>query len=1145
MRSQGTIRICLGLTISCLAAGSARAQGPATQLVFSVHPSSTPSQAIISPAVEVEARDSLGQPATSFNGLVTIMITAGTGSPGAALFGIKTAMAVAGVARFANLAIDDEGVGYMLSARAPNVAGGTSAPFDVLPDVAGIELVFTVQPNKTAEKATIRPAVQVTARERSGRTSRRFTRQVTLSITRGTGAAGGVLSGTTTVTTIAGVATFTNLSIDKGGTGYILSAVAAGLTGTSAPFEITGGAAAPAPAVVSAEPAPPPAVVPPAPTPAVVQPAPPAAAPGAATELVFTVQPSAAAEEATIRPAVQVTARDASGQTATSFTGRVTLSIAPGTGDSEAALAGTRTVNAVAGVATFSTLNIDNAATGYILSAAATGLPRARSAPFEITSPDAAPAPVAAAVTPAPAPEVPAPATPATPAAADEAPASAAAEDSTPAAAEGEPAPAPAEGAALTLRASALPTSAFNLDGKLDEPAWQSADSIVNLVTIEPEEGGDPAGQTVVKVLANSSELVIGVLSRDTNPSGIVAYSKARDAELEFEDHVVIVLDAFQDGRSGYVFAVNPNGARFDGLVIAQGEDVNSDWDAVWEARTARDARGWSAEIRIPIRSLSFKKGLNGWGFNVQRRVQRLLETSRWAGASRDYEIYQTSHAGLLTNLPPFEFGFGLSIRPAVVGSSSRPSPLEVRDQTGDFSLDVTKKIGSNLLASATINTDFGETEVDARQTNLTRFDVFFPEKRPFFLEGADIFEFGLGLDEDLLMPFFTRRIGVSGEEEDLEQIPITFGGKVNGRIGNTNVGALAVRTGAMDTVLAAATMGAVRIKQNVLEESSLGVLATFGDQLGNADSWMAGADFTFRTSNFGDEKNLLIGVWGLANNRADLQGDKVAYGGRIEYPNDLWDLSAAYTRIGDAFQPSLGFVPRTGRIITAGGDFKPRPEWPLVRQMIYEANFLLVTDLENNWESYLWTIKPIDWRTESGDRASFTILPEGEQLTDSFDIADGVLIPPGTYRWTQNRFEVATAEKRAISGLIAYSYGDFYQGSLNTFEAKLALKPSSTFAFELSTEQNNVKLPQGNFKTELFAGRIEFKYSPDFQISSFLQYDNESRNFGTNTRLRWTFNPLGDVFIVFNHNMLRHDNNRLAFESNQALVKVQYALRF
>ena len=297
------------------------------------------------------------------------------------------------------------------------------------------------------------------------------------------------------------------------------------------------------------------------------------------------------------------------------------------------------------------------------------------------------------------------------------------------------------------LRAGALANAAFALDGQLTDPAWSTADSILNLVTIEPEEGGVPAGQTTVKVLVNASEIIVGVLCRDTNPAGIVSFSKARDADLEREDHVLIVLDPFQDGRSGYVFAVNPSGARFDGLVSEQGEEVNSAWDAVWEAKTSRDSRGWSAEIRLPIKSLSFKKGLTGWGFNVQRRVQRLQETSRWSGASRDHEIYQTSQAGLLTDLPGFDFGFGLSIRPAAVGSTNRPSPGSPRDQAGDVSVDVTQKLGPNLVASLTVNTDFAETEVDARQTNLTRFDIEFPEKRSFFLEGSDIFEFGLGLD--------------------------------------------------------------------------------------------------------------------------------------------------------------------------------------------------------------------------------------------------------------------------------------------------------------------------------------------------------------------------------------------------------------
>ncbi|MGH9203599.1 MAG: DUF5916 domain-containing protein, partial [Vicinamibacterales bacterium] len=398
----------------------------------------------------------------------------------------------------------------------------------------------------------------------------------------------------------------------------------------------------------------------------------------------------------------------------------------------------------------------------------------------------------------------------------------------------------------------------------------------------------------------------------------------------------------------GYVFAVNPSGARFDGLVSEQGEEVNSAWDAVWEAKTARDDKGWSAEIRLPIKSLSFKKGLTGWFFNVQRRVQRLQETSRWSGASRDTEIYQTSHAGLLTELPDFDFGFGLSVRPAGVGSTDRPSPDSPREQTGDVSLDATQKLGPNLVASLTVNTDFAETEIDARQTNLTRFDVLFPEKRSFFLEGSDIFEFGLGLDEASLLPFFSRRMGLlSPEEGESEKIPIIVGAKLNGRVGNTNLGTLVMRTDALNGLgVPGATMGALRLKQNVLDESSVGVIATVGDPLGRGGSAMAGVDLTYRTSDFlGQDKTLLVGVWGLRNDRDDLQGDKNAYGFRIDYPNDLFAFALTSITIGDAVDPSIGFAPRTDvRVWEAGIDYNPRPSGGLVRQMFHELGAVVFT---------------------------------------------------------------------------------------------------------------------------------------------------------------------------------------------------------
>ena len=702
----------------------------------------------------------------------------------------------------------------------------------------------------------------------------------------------------------------------------------------------------------------------------------------------------------------------------------------------------------------------------------------------------------------------------------------------------------PEDSARPTLRAAAI-SSGIQLDGNLDDSAWRAADSIVNFITVEPEEGGVPAGQTTAKVLVNSGEIIIGVMCHDLSPKRIVSYSKARDSPLEQEDHVLIVLDPFQDGQSGYVFAVNPSGARVDGLVTAQADEFNSNWDAVWEAKTSRSGQGWSAEILIPIKSLSFKKGLTTWGLNVQRRVQRLQETSRWSGASLDYEIFQTSHAGLLTDLPAFDYGLGLSIRPAVTASANRLAPTLDRDYTADLSLDVTKKLGPNLVASATVNTDFAETEVDARQTNLTRFDVFFPEKRTFFLEGSDIFEFGVGMDEEILVPFFSRRIGLFGEEDDLLQIPLRAGGKVNGRMGNTNLGALAVRAGGVDSLgLSGSTMGAMRVKQNLLSESWVGMLATFGDPLGRAESWMAGLDATYRTSSFFGDKNFLFGLWGLRNDRAGLEGDKSAYGGKIAFPNDLFDLGMQFVHLGDGFQPSLGFVPRAGNFLEVGGEFGPRPNWPLVRQMVYELTYFGVFGVDGRIETHRVTIKPLDWLLESGDRLELVVQPEGERLSEPFDIAGDVVIPPGSYNWMRYSLGATLADKRPVSGVATYAFGPFYEGHLNTVELAVAVKPWPTLLLELGAERNSGSLPEGDFVEELYSGRVEIKYSSDLQLSSLLQYDNESRSFGTNTRLRWTFHALGDLFVVFNHNLVRSVNDRLTFDSNELLVKLQYALR-
>ena len=337
--------------------------------------------------------------------------------------------------------------------------------------------------------------------------------------------------------------------------------------------------------------------------------------------------------------------------------------------------------------------------------------------------------------------------------------------------------------------------------------------------------------------------------------------------------------------------------------------------------------------------------------------------------------------------------------------------------------------------------------------------------------------------------------------------------------------------------------MGVVRIKQNIWRESSTGFIATFGDPLGRANSWLLGADFTYQTSFFHGNKNFLVGIWALYNQRADLNGDKTAYGFKIDYPNDLWDIAFVYKYIGDAFQPSLGFVPRPGiKSWRFGVRYSPRPRWKLVRQMFHEFYPFLATNLQNQWESYRIFTAPVNWRFESGDRFEFNVVPQGENLPEPFEIAENVVIPVGAYHWLRYRLEAGLASKRKISGQVTWWFGGFYSGRLDQIEFYMDIKPSAVFVARVSGELNYGRLKEGDFTQRLFAVRLSFTPSPDLQLSSFIQYDNESNTIGTNTRLRWTFSPDGDLFIVYNHNLAQSITERWRRESYQLLFKMRYS---
>jgi hypothetical protein len=695
----------------------------------------------------------------------------------------------------------------------------------------------------------------------------------------------------------------------------------------------------------------------------------------------------------------------------------------------------------------------------------------------------------------------------------------------------------------------------IRLDGTLSEAAWADADSIAALTQTEPREGAPASARTVIKVLATEDVLTIGI--RADQPPGvrIVSFARDRDASLTNEDHVRLVLDTYLDGRSGYVFAVNANGARYDALVANQGEGESSDWDGIWEAATTRTPTGWSAEIRIPLKTLLFRQELTEWGFNIQRRIQALQETDRWASPLRQFQVTHVNRAGLLSGLPQFRLGRGLSIRPSLTAGTGQSSPLVDRTSQADVSLDATQRLRANTLASLTVNTDFGDTEVDTRRTNLTRFPLFFPEKRTFFVEGSDIFQFGLGAADDV-RAFHSRRVGLLSQR----QVPLDAGLKVSGRERGTNVGALVVRTGQaddplLDTLQTDNTMAVVRVQQNVLRQSSIGMIATVGDPLGAGDAWLAGPDVTYQTSRFMGDKNFLAGLWGLAMDRDGLSGRKRAWGGKIDYPNDLLDVALTYKWIGDGFQPSLGFVPRNGvQVLYLNVVHQPRPKRPIlglrVRQMFNESLNTLVTDLSGNWESYRIFMAPVNWRLESGDRFEINVNPTGERLTAPFEIADGVTIPAGSYHWYRYRLEGGLASKRRFSGQATWWFGRFYTGKLDELIMTAAWKPSPLFIVELNATRNVGRLPQGDFTQEVIGSRFRFNVSPDLQLNSYVQYDDDSRLVGTNTRLRWTFSPVGDLFVVYNHNVRELLDSFLVrrgygFDSNQLLIKLQYALRY
>jgi hypothetical protein len=678
----------------------------------------------------------------------------------------------------------------------------------------------------------------------------------------------------------------------------------------------------------------------------------------------------------------------------------------------------------------------------------------------------------------------------------------------------------------------------IRIDGRLDEPAWAMAVPIGPLLQVEPDENAPPSEETEVRVAEDGERLLFAIRCRDREASEIAATQIGRDSNLTVDDSVIVVLDTFADERNGFFFIVNPRGARGEGQISNNEEQLNFDWDGIWDAAARIDDEGWTAELAVPFKTLRFKAGGTAWGLNVQRRIQRRQETSRWAAAKRDVWISNLSQAGRLEGLAEAKQGRGLDLRPYL--SAAR------EDGTGELKLggDVFKNITPNLTAALTLNTDFAETEVDTRQVNLTRFPLFYPEKRFFFLEGAGVYEVaGLGRSNSELVPFYSRRIGLDAGRE----VPVLGGLKISGRVGRYNLGLLDVETGRQQQLgLGRQNLLAARVSRNLFRQSWVGLIATHGNPAGSGDNTLLGVDARFATSSFRGDKNLSLDLYALhtrdeASDRADH-----AWGFKLDYPNDLWDIALSHKQVGDAFHPALGFVSRNGiRKTDLGVAFMPRPGRLGIRQLFFGLRPSYVTDLEGRVLDWQIEIQPLELQTESGDRVEWSWVPQFERLDEPFEVRPALVVPPGDYRFDYWELELETAERRRVSFGGGMRRGGFYHGTLFAYGGELVLKPNPHVGIALGRDRYEGELPGGSFATTVLWGRLELNLSPDLGWSTLLQYDSDSRLLGVQSRLRWRIRPESDFFLVVNRGWLRERDGSYRSEFDRGSAKVQHTFRF
>ena len=665
------------------------------------------------------------------------------------------------------------------------------------------------------------------------------------------------------------------------------------------------------------------------------------------------------------------------------------------------------------------------------------------------------------------------------------------------------------------------------LDGRvLGESAWTGLVPVSGFWQVQPDDGEPATQKTEVYVGYSDDALYIGVIAYDEDPDGILVTDSRRDSDLADTDSFQVVLDGLRDGQNGFVFGTNPAGIEYDGQVTREGSGgalgsgsggFNLNWDGSWDVATEISEIGWSAEMRIPFRTLRYGRDeMQTWGINFQRNIRRNNEISYWAPLSRQRNLYRVSEAGSLVGIvPPAQRN--LKISPYVLGSTASGGELADTENVSEFGFDIKYSLTPSLTLDATYNTDFAQVESDEQQVNLDRFSLFFPEKRPFFLENAGQFAVG---DAQAVEMFFSRRIGIS---DDGDQLPIEGGVRVSGKIGNsTNVGFLHMSSEAVAGIAPGNKFTVARLNQELPSRSAIGFI--FVNRDGDGSHLVAPGMDENQTyaidGRWGIGENLLLSAWAAQTSTPGRNGRDEAFAAKAAYDSAEWAYRLEYGQVGEDFNPEVGFLSRSDfRRVSAFLMRRIRPDdmWGLL-EIRPHVSYTGYWDFDGFQETGRLH-NDIHWEYRNGYELHTGVNLSREGVKEAFDIVDGVTIQPGTYEHAEASIVFHTNLAAPLAFELHTVIGGRFGGDRVSLEPTLHYRIGETFSSELSYNYNDLDLPVpgGQFKANLARLRLSYSFTPKILLQALVQYNELDDILGTNLRFSWLQSANSGLFIVYN----------------------------